>query len=83
MMDLAKLCTPAKVYLALFVLGSIFALINRNSLMHILLKLVFALLWTYVLNYLCRHGLTTLSWILVLLPIILYFISLIFLVRVI
>ena len=39
--------------------------------MAIATKLVFALIWTFLLGWLCSKGLKTLSWFLVLLPYIL------------
>jgi uncharacterized protein YacL len=39
--------------------------------MAVLVKLIFAFVWTMVLNWLCKKGWKTLSWILVLLPFVL------------
>jgi hypothetical protein len=36
--------------------------------MAIMGKILFMLFWVFILNYLCMHGLKTLSWLLVLLP---------------
>lgn len=41
-----------------------------------LIQFVYILFWTWVLNLICRAGATTLAWILVLVPIILFFIVL-------
>ena len=39
-----------------------------------LLKLVYVLFWTWVLNLMCRAGATSLAWVLLLLPFILFFV---------
>ena len=62
------LCTPAKVYFAIAVIASVFALLNGAALMAVFMKLVFAFLWTFFLGWLCKKGMKTLSWFLVLLP---------------
>lgn len=60
-----KLCAPALVYLVLSVIG-LFIGAHMFTIIHVLS----ILLWTFILNYICSIGYTTLSWILVLLPII-------------
>jgi predicted PurR-regulated permease PerM len=62
------LCTPAKIYFAIAVIAAIFALLNGAGLMVIFMNLVFAFAWTFVLGWLCKKGMKTLSWFLVLLP---------------
>ena len=64
-----KLCAPALVYLALSVIG-----LFIGAKMFTLIHIIGILLWTFILNFLCSKGYTTLSWILVLLPIIFMFI---------
>jgi len=66
--DFSKLCTPAKVYFAIAVIASAFALYNGFSLSSVALKLIFAFIWTFVLGWLCDKGYKTISWVLVLLP---------------
>jgi hypothetical protein len=68
MKDFRKLCTPAKIYFAIAVIATIFALFNGVSIMMAFGKLVFAFIWTYVLGWLCNKGYTSISWFLVLLP---------------
>jgi type III secretory pathway component EscR len=43
------------------------------SFMTISIKLLFVLIWTWILNLLCSKGLSVVSWILVLLPFVLIF----------
>ena len=65
---MSSLCTPALIYLilsAFFIFGSI---MMNVSFVTILIKIVFVLAWTWVLNLLCRNNLEVLSWILVILP---------------
>jgi hypothetical protein len=66
--EFSKLCTPAKIYFALAVLGCILALFSGVKIVAVFVKLVFALIWTYILGWLCNKGFKTLSWFLVLLP---------------
>lgn len=66
--ELSKLCTPALIYFVLSVIGIGIALFNRFRFVTILVKVLFVLLWTWVLNFLCKKGFTVLSWILVVLP---------------
>ena len=65
---LQQLCTPARVYIIIAILGSLLALFNRIPLLAVSTKLVFALVWTYLLNLLCSKGYKNVSWFLVLLP---------------
>jgi membrane-bound ClpP family serine protease len=62
------LCTPAKIYFSIAVIAAIFALLNGAGLMVIFMNLIFAFAWTFVLGWLCKKGMKTLSWFLVLLP---------------
>ena len=73
----AELCTPAKIYFIIAVLSSIFALFLGVKLVVIFMKLVFALLWTYVLGWLCKKGFKAVSWFLVLLPYIIIVLTMI------
>jgi hypothetical protein len=45
-----------------------------NLVMLFLGKILYIAFWTYVLNWVCRKGHTTVSWILVLLPFLLFFV---------
>jgi hypothetical protein len=69
--EFSKLCTPAKIYFAIAVVASIFALFKGVRVMAVAMKLFFAFIWTFVLGWLCEKGLKTVSWFLVLLPYIL------------
>ncbi len=67
---LSKLCTPAMLYLVLSVIAILMAIMKRMSMMTIVVKTVFVLLWTWFLNFLCSKGYSGISWFLVLLPFI-------------
>lgn len=69
---LGGLCTPAQLYLALSVIALIFVAINSFSITTIIIKLIFIALWTFVLNWICSKGYTSISWVLVLLPYIMF-----------
>jgi len=68
MKDFSKLCTPARIYFAIAVVASIFALFKGVGILAVAFKLLFAFIWTFILGWLCSKGLKTLSWFLVLLP---------------
>lgn len=70
-MEFSKLCTPALIYFVLAVI-SVFMLIAQGVLAFtLIIKVIFMLLWTWLLNFLCIKGLGVVSWILVILPFIL------------
>lgn len=74
-----NICAPALLYLILGIL-SIFILIQKNvDSTSIFIKLFFVIIWTWFLNFLCKNGYETISWILVLLPFVLLIIFLLFL----
>ena len=66
--NVSKFCTPAKLYFAIAVLGSVMALLQRVPVMPVAVKMGFAFLWAMLLNYLCTKGYTSVSWFLVVIP---------------
>lgn len=66
-----KLCTPAKLYFALAILSILLGLFSGFNFMAILMKLIFAVIFTFILSWLCKKGMKGLAWFLVLLPYIL------------
>ncbi len=64
------LCTPAHLYLVLSIIAIIIGIFHKFSAMAILVKMFFVALWTYLLNFLCRKGLSVVAWIFVVLPFI-------------
>lgn len=73
-----QICSPALLYLIIGVLaigGMIFEKISINV---VLLKSLFIIIWTWFLDFLCKKGHSTVSWILVLLPYIIFLIMALF-----
>ena len=66
-----SLCNPAKLYAVLIAITLLLALFNGVPLIAIGVKLIFAIVWTVALNYICGNGFTWFSWILVLMPFVL------------
>ena len=51
-----------------------------NLTLMIIVKLIYILFWTWILNLICKNGYSSVSWLLVLIPFFLFF-SLMFVVR--
>jgi hypothetical protein len=66
---LGELCSPSLLYLA-FSLIQIIIDIIKNMYNTALLKFIFMIVFTLLLNILCQSGLTIISWILVFVPFI-------------
>jgi hypothetical protein len=69
--DFEKLCTPAKLYFALAILSILLGLFSGFNFVAVLGKLIFAVIYTFILGWLCSKGWKSLSWFLVLLPYVL------------
>jgi hypothetical protein len=66
-----ELCTPAKVYFVFAVISNIFAFYQgETSFMSILINIIFVLIWTYILGWICKKGFNLVSWFLVLAPLL-------------
>jgi len=63
-----KLCTPAKLYFLIAVISILYALFKHFNIMLLIIKLLFALVWTLILSCLCDKGFSYLAWFLVLFP---------------
>ena len=70
--EFGKYCTPAQLYLVLAVLGLILTFMQNFRLLTLIVNGFFVVIWAWILNWLCRKGLTAISWILVLLPFIMF-----------
>ena len=66
--EFSKLCTPARLYFAIAIFASLIALLSKVPIVAVFVKLLFALIWTFILGWLCKKGFTSISWFLVLLP---------------
>jgi hypothetical protein len=69
--EFEKLCTPAKLYFALAILSILLGLFSGFHFMAIIIKLIFAVIYTFILGWLCKKGWKALAWFLVLLPYVL------------
>ncbi len=66
-----NLCAPAFVYLILSIIAIASMFSIEMSLLTITFKVIFVILWTFILNLICQKGYVAVSWILVVLPYIL------------
>jgi hypothetical protein len=73
----SDLCTPAQVYVILTAF-TLIAMIFGKQYGPAVAKFIFAILFTFFLNWLCSNGLTGVSWFIVLLPFIAIGIALVF-----
>ena len=73
--EFSKYCTPAQLYLILGAIGIISAFFKKFSIETLLTNALFLVIWAWVLNWLCSKGFKAISWILVLLPFIMAFIT--------
>ena len=77
-MDFSRFCTPAQLYLILAGISLLTAFFNNFQVITLIVNGIFVLIWGYILNWLCSRGLKAISWILVLLPFILFFFTFFF-----
>ena len=63
------LCLPATIYLVIAFIGIIGSL-YMGHMTSILFNIIVSILWVLLLNFLCQKGYTTVSWIILVLPII-------------
>ena len=64
------LCNPAQLYLVLSILSIISVFVASINFTNLVVTSVITVAWTYVLNRICQGGYSTISWILVLVPIL-------------
>ena len=69
--SLKNLCTPANIYFWLSILGIAVMALSKFALITTAINIIFVLLWTWFLNYLCSKGYSGVSWVFVLLPLVL------------
>ena len=66
-----NLCTPALFYLILSIIAILIGYKTNLQFNIFIIKIIWMIVWVYLLNLLCSTGHTTISWILVLIPFIL------------
>jgi energy-coupling factor transporter transmembrane protein EcfT len=71
-MNFSRFCTPAQLYLILAGISLLTAFFNDFQVITLVVNGIFVLIWGWILNWLCSKGLKAISWILVLLPFILF-----------
>jgi len=64
-----KLCSPALIYFVIAIIGILMA-IKRTGIMSGVVSLIFVVIWTWFLNFLCKKGYNIVSWFLLFLPFI-------------
>ena len=62
-----KLCSPAFIYFVIAVIGVLMA-IKKTGIIASFVSLLFVLIWTWFLNFLCKKGYKVISWFLLFLP---------------
>jgi hypothetical protein len=67
-MKISGLCIPAMIYFILSIIAIVMSSLKNFNIMYVLIKFFFSLLWSWVLNFLCKRGMTIVSWILLILP---------------
>ena len=67
--SISNLCRPATIYFWISIIGILVSL-AKFQFISVIFSAFFTLLWTALLDYLCSKGYSTVSWILLLLPII-------------
>jgi hypothetical protein len=68
-----SVCTPTSIYLLFSIISLLISILYTFNLMSIIIKLIIIMFWSWLLNTLCNNGLTTVSWFLVILPFLAYF----------
>jgi hypothetical protein len=72
------ICVPAMLYLILSIIVLISMAFQSCGTLTLLFKVLFIGIWTWFLNFLCTEGYSTISWILVLLPFIMFILMILF-----
>ena len=62
-----KLCSPAFIYFVIAIIGILMS-ITKSGIISGLVSLLFVVIWTWFLNFLCKKGYKGISWFLLFLP---------------
>lgn len=62
------MCLPAKIYLILSMISIASMFFSTYSVMNLFESLLITGVWTFLLNIICKRGSTTISWLILLLP---------------
>jgi len=77
----SSICAPAMLYLILSIIALISMAMQKFGALSLLFKVIFVIIWTWFLNFLCNKGYKTISWVLVLLPFIIFILMILFVIR--
>jgi ABC-type uncharacterized transport system permease subunit len=66
------LCIPAILFLVLSIFSIVIMIFQQFEAITIAIKILLVAIWTWFLNYLCSKGHEVISWMLVLLPYLLF-----------
>ena len=72
-MNISDLCTPAFIYFAISFIYLIITSFKNFNIITSIVTLFFILLWSWLLNVLCRNGYSIISWLIIVLPFLLLF----------
>ena len=65
------LCTPAMVYVCITFMSMLFLVIAKQY-KGMVAKLIFAVVWTWLIQTLCKNKYTFVAWLIVILPLLLF-----------
>jgi hypothetical protein len=70
-----NLCTPALIYFVMAVASILVLVFSKVHATILMGQMVFVLAWTWLLNFVCKKGFTTVSWVLVMSPYVCMFMA--------
>ena len=63
-MKISSLCTPAFIYIIIAFIYLLVSVFRSFNMIGTVINLLFILLWTWILNYLCINGYNIIAWLL-------------------
>lgn len=66
------LCTPAFIYFIISIIYLIISSFTNFNIMFIIIKIFIIMFWSWFLNFLCSKGYSIISWLIILLPFLLF-----------
>jgi hypothetical protein len=68
MTEFQNMCSPAKLYLVVSMVSIASMFFSTYNVMNLFESLLVTGVWTFILNMLCKRGSSTISWMILLLP---------------
>jgi hypothetical protein len=65
---------PAIIFLVLAVISTLMMILEKFKIIATLINIIFIIIWTWILNLICNAGYEWLSWVLVILPFVVFLI---------